>query len=202
VRLRDVRLGWPPQPPPQLLIGATGPKTLELSGALADGTVLTICTGPAGVHAARPHIDAGRTKAGVERSHDIVCYVLTAFGDDAEARIAAELAAFDSPAAPREVAAYGDSKSIGRRIAEFIESGVTTVVLEPPPTSPISFASSRPSARSSGRRPARCERSQRCIGTAFTTSAMQRPCSRPSWMAGRRGCRHTGGTSPPPRPRP
>lgn len=131
MRLRDVRLGWPPQPPPQLLIGATGPKTLELSGALADGTVLTICTRPAGVHAARPHIDAGRTKAGVERSHDIVCYVLTAFGDDAEARIAAELAAFDSPAAPREVAAYGDSTSIGRRIAEFIESGVTTVVLEP-----------------------------------------------------------------------
>jgi len=83
------------------------------------------------VRAARSHIDAGRSKAGVERLHDIVCYVLTAFGDDAEARIAAELASFDSPADPREVAAYGDAASINRRIAEFIDSGVTTIVLEP-----------------------------------------------------------------------
>ena len=41
VQLDGVKLDWPPDPAPELLVGATGPKTLRLSGELAGGTVLT-----------------------------------------------------------------------------------------------------------------------------------------------------------------
>ena len=41
VNLTDVTLAWPPEKVPQLLVGATGPKTLALSGELAQGTVLS-----------------------------------------------------------------------------------------------------------------------------------------------------------------
>ena len=37
VQLRDVRLGWAPESPPPLHVGAVRPKTLALAGELADG---------------------------------------------------------------------------------------------------------------------------------------------------------------------
>ncbi|GAB2446848.1 alkanesulfonate monooxygenase SsuD/methylene tetrahydromethanopterin reductase-like flavin-dependent oxidoreductase (luciferase family) [Conyzicola lurida] len=40
VRLRDVALETPPQAPPLVLAGVRGPKSLALSGRVADGTVL------------------------------------------------------------------------------------------------------------------------------------------------------------------
>ena len=40
VQLDHVQLVWPPASPPALHMGATGPKSLRLSGAIADGTIL------------------------------------------------------------------------------------------------------------------------------------------------------------------
>ncbi|TDE91627.1 LLM class flavin-dependent oxidoreductase [Occultella glacieicola] len=40
VHLDDVRLRYPPQPPPPLLIGAIKPRTLALAGELGDGVLL------------------------------------------------------------------------------------------------------------------------------------------------------------------
>jgi alkanesulfonate monooxygenase SsuD/methylene tetrahydromethanopterin reductase-like flavin-dependent oxidoreductase (luciferase family) len=40
VRLRDVTLDWPPAPPPPLLLGGRGPKTVGLAGEVADGVIL------------------------------------------------------------------------------------------------------------------------------------------------------------------
>jgi alkanesulfonate monooxygenase SsuD/methylene tetrahydromethanopterin reductase-like flavin-dependent oxidoreductase (luciferase family) len=41
VRLDQVQLVWPPATPTALHMGATGPKSLRLSGAIADGTILS-----------------------------------------------------------------------------------------------------------------------------------------------------------------
>ncbi|MGH2929364.1 MAG: LLM class flavin-dependent oxidoreductase, partial [Solirubrobacteraceae bacterium] len=46
VRLDDVALDWPPASAPELFAGATGPRSLRLSGELADGTILTGGTSP------------------------------------------------------------------------------------------------------------------------------------------------------------
>ncbi len=56
MNLTDVTLAWPPETVPQLLVGATGPKTLALSGELAPGTVLSGGTTPDGVRRAIAHI--------------------------------------------------------------------------------------------------------------------------------------------------
>jgi alkanesulfonate monooxygenase SsuD/methylene tetrahydromethanopterin reductase-like flavin-dependent oxidoreductase (luciferase family) len=70
VKLDGVSLDWPPNPAPELLIGATGPRTLALSGELADGTILTGGTSPDGVRAAKSHIDQGINKAAAAGAGD------------------------------------------------------------------------------------------------------------------------------------
>jgi alkanesulfonate monooxygenase SsuD/methylene tetrahydromethanopterin reductase-like flavin-dependent oxidoreductase (luciferase family) len=64
VKLDDVALVWPLAKVPEILAGATGPRTLRLSGGASDGTVLDFVTPPAGVRKARQQIDEGRAAAG------------------------------------------------------------------------------------------------------------------------------------------
>lgn len=53
VRLDRVALDWPPAVPPRLLIGARGPRTIELAGEVADGVLLDSVTDPDVVRRAR-----------------------------------------------------------------------------------------------------------------------------------------------------
>lgn len=46
VALNDVVLDPPPQIPPPVLTGVRGPKSLELTGRIADGLILADCAGP------------------------------------------------------------------------------------------------------------------------------------------------------------
>ncbi|WP_460606488.1 LLM class flavin-dependent oxidoreductase [Jatrophihabitans fulvus] len=64
VRLREVRLDYPPSPPPALLVGAVKPKTLQLATELGDGVILTGDTGLDGVRAAAGPLAAGREAGG------------------------------------------------------------------------------------------------------------------------------------------
>ncbi|MDI9897826.1 LLM class flavin-dependent oxidoreductase [Rhodococcus sp. IEGM 1381] len=57
VSLDGVKLNWPPMQPPPLLVGATGPKTLALSGRHSVGTILTSETTPEQLRSAIEHID-------------------------------------------------------------------------------------------------------------------------------------------------
>src|SRR6266545_4934663 len=53
VKLDAVALDWPPAHAMPVLAGATGPRSLRLSGEAADGTILTASTSPEGVRRAR-----------------------------------------------------------------------------------------------------------------------------------------------------
>ncbi|KQU61063.1 oxidoreductase [Rhodococcus sp. Leaf278] len=68
VSLDEVKLNWPPLQPPPLLVGATGPKTLALSGRCSVGTILTSETSPEQLRSAIEHIDGGP-------EHDVIVYV-------------------------------------------------------------------------------------------------------------------------------
>ena len=46
VRLTNVRLDWPPTPPPRLFSGGYGRRTFELIGRIADGAIVTGGTSP------------------------------------------------------------------------------------------------------------------------------------------------------------
>jgi alkanesulfonate monooxygenase SsuD/methylene tetrahydromethanopterin reductase-like flavin-dependent oxidoreductase (luciferase family) len=70
VRLDGVALNWPPALAPAVLAGATGPRSLQLSGEAADGTILTAATPPDGVRHARRLIDEGRRAGRGEQVQD------------------------------------------------------------------------------------------------------------------------------------
>ncbi|MFF7069367.1 LLM class flavin-dependent oxidoreductase [Streptomyces pseudovenezuelae] len=130
VTLDDVALDWPPAGPVEVLTGATGPRTLRLTGEAADGTVLTAGTPPEGVRRARRLIDEGRLKAGRTQPHRIVVYLLTATGPDATARLRAELTDEGLADVP-DLGAAGDADAVAKAVQRLADAGADTVVLQP-----------------------------------------------------------------------
>ncbi|WP_406455212.1 LLM class flavin-dependent oxidoreductase [Streptomyces sp. NBC_01622] len=130
VRLDDVGLDWPPAGPVEILAGAGGPRTLRLSGAAADGTVLTASTAPDGVRRARQLIDEGRESAGRTEVHKVVVYLLTATGPGAAARLRAELAEEGLESVP-DLGVAGDADAVAKAVQRLAEAGADTVVLQP-----------------------------------------------------------------------
>ncbi|KUM88723.1 MULTISPECIES: LLM class flavin-dependent oxidoreductase [Streptomyces] len=130
VTLDDVALDWPPAGPVEVLTGATGPRTLRLSGEAADGTVLTAGTPPEGVRRARRLIDEGRLKAGRTQPHRVVVYLLTATGPDATARLRAELTEEGLADVP-DLGAAGDADAVAKAVQRLADAGADTVVLQP-----------------------------------------------------------------------
>ncbi|MGF1662810.1 MAG: LLM class flavin-dependent oxidoreductase [Kineosporiaceae bacterium] len=81
VHLEDVALVFPPAVVPPVSLGVSGPRSLRLSGEVADGTVLAEGTSPAQLRAAREAIDAGRAAAGVTAAHRVTVFVASWCGD-------------------------------------------------------------------------------------------------------------------------
>lgn len=135
VRLDDVTLDWPPPTPPDILAGATGPRTMRLTGEAADGTILTGGTTPAGVAEARRAVDESRAAAGRTDRHRIVVYLSAATGPDGPARLAAELSRVGHGDTP-ELGAAGDAATVAAGVRRLAEAGADTVVLQPTPDEP------------------------------------------------------------------
>ncbi|MFG3186076.1 LLM class flavin-dependent oxidoreductase [Streptomyces nigra] len=132
VRLDDVALDWPPDGPVPVIAGVTGPRSLRLSGASADGTLLTASTPPDGVRRARQLVDEGRSAAGRTDAepHPIVVYLLAATGPDGPERVRAELAAEGVASVPG-LGVAGDAKAVAEAVRRYAEAGADTVVLQP-----------------------------------------------------------------------
>ncbi|WP_416486273.1 LLM class flavin-dependent oxidoreductase [Streptomyces sp. CL12] len=128
VTLDGVALDWPPPQPAPVLAGATGPRTLRLSGAKADGTLLTCATSPDGVREARRLIEEGRAAAGRAQPHRVVVYLLAATGAGAAERVRADLAA--EHAGPGAGVA-GDAAAVAEAVRRLADVGADTVVLQP-----------------------------------------------------------------------
>jgi alkanesulfonate monooxygenase SsuD/methylene tetrahydromethanopterin reductase-like flavin-dependent oxidoreductase (luciferase family) len=133
VRLDRVRLAWPPLPPPALHIGTEGPRSLRLSGELADGTILTGGTTPDGVRAARAHIEEGRWAAGRARDHRVTVYLRAATGPDAVERLGADARRWDlDPATQAQHAGVaGDAEAVAAAVRRWAAAGADAVVLQP-----------------------------------------------------------------------
>ncbi|MER6460335.1 LLM class flavin-dependent oxidoreductase [Streptomyces sp. NPDC001228] len=132
VRLDDVALDWPPAGPVPVFAGAEGPRTLRLSGAAADGTVLTSSTSPDGVRRARRIVEEGRAAAGRDAAepHEVVVYLLTATGPGAAARLRSELAA-EGLESVSGLGVAGDAGAVAEAVRRLAEAGADTVVLQP-----------------------------------------------------------------------
>jgi alkanesulfonate monooxygenase SsuD/methylene tetrahydromethanopterin reductase-like flavin-dependent oxidoreductase (luciferase family) len=110
VTLDAVGLTWPPPAVPPVLVGAIGPRTLTLAGAVADGVILTGETKLEQLPEAVRQVRAGRTSNDTEP--EVVVFV---------------------PVADRPAAA-----DVAAQVSRFAEAGATTVALlsvgdNPPP---------------------------------------------------------------------
>ena len=131
VRLDDVALDWPPAEAVPVLAGATGPRTLRLTGEAADGTVLTASTTAEGVRQARQLIDAGRESGGrTDAPHEVVVYLLAATGAGAETRLRAEFVAEGLANVP-DLGVAGDAGAVAKAVQRLAEAGADTVILQP-----------------------------------------------------------------------
>jgi alkanesulfonate monooxygenase SsuD/methylene tetrahydromethanopterin reductase-like flavin-dependent oxidoreductase (luciferase family) len=125
VNLDAVALDWPPSPPPKLMLGGTGPKSLALSGELGDGTILAGGIAPAGVHTAMKYIAPTSV-------HEIVVFMTAATGPGGAEQLRAhrERSGLDS------AGVNGNAADIAEVIREYAAAGATKVVLEQSPSDP------------------------------------------------------------------
>lgn len=119
VNLDRVELAWPPDSPPDVYLGAIGPKTLRLSGELAQGTILVGGTSPDGVRAARQDIGA--------TDHDVVMFLPAATGPGSKERLAEQQRRYGDVGP----GVAGDAAEIADGVRRWADAGATTVVLQP-----------------------------------------------------------------------
>ncbi len=130
VSLDRVALDWPPTVTPAVLAGAVGPRSLRLTGEVADGTILSSGTSPAGVAQARRYVDEGRAASGRIGAHPMTVYVLAATGPGAKQRLAAEQLSWGYDPT-EEVGVAGDAATVADAVNRWAQAGADTVVLQP-----------------------------------------------------------------------
>ena|SRR5437868_1133955 len=134
VHLDGVRLVHPPAEVPPIVTGVMSPKSLALSGRVAQGTIVPEGFGPAQISAALKQIDA-------TSAHEMIVFThLFAASDAALADQTRDERAADQGVPPEEVAmASGSPAEAAATVRRLHESGADTVVLRPMGSDPISL---------------------------------------------------------------
>jgi alkanesulfonate monooxygenase SsuD/methylene tetrahydromethanopterin reductase-like flavin-dependent oxidoreductase (luciferase family) len=142
VTIDGVALVHPPAQPPPLVTGVVRPRSLELSGRVADGTILAEGSGPAQIADALTHIARGRA-AGGRPAHELIVFAFLRVDDD-PARAAAttadvvagQAAWFGVP--PEDLfTVIGPAAVVADRVAALHAAGADTVVLRPVGDDPL-----------------------------------------------------------------
>jgi 5,10-methylenetetrahydromethanopterin reductase len=124
VHLDGAALGWPPARRLPVMIGGGGPVTQALAVELGDGLLLanTLTIDEVVTAASRQH-----------EGEPLILTVIAATGDDAAARVEADLLSWRpdaQPASMRYAAVGGDAAAIAAHLNELAELGVTSVAIE------------------------------------------------------------------------
>ena len=130
VTLDSVRLEFPPTNAPLVSLGVVGPKSLELSGEVADGTILGEAHGPSDISAAISRIEAGQAKVGNDGPHRLTVFAAYHVGDPSDI--------VRNPAAPVGWEAVSpDVDEVAAQLGSLWEAGADSVVLVPLASDPI-----------------------------------------------------------------
>jgi 5,10-methylenetetrahydromethanopterin reductase len=138
VHLAGVQLVHPPRTVPPLLAGVMKPKSLQLAGRVADGTILAEGSGPEQVTAALQQISA-------TSAHQIVVMTHLCISDDPQAVETAlapvrhEFGTLQGRAESEVYVAAGTGEAAAQRIKSLWEAGATSVVLRPVGRSPMAM---------------------------------------------------------------
>lgn len=131
VRIDDLRLVHPPARVPPVVLGVVRPRSLELAGRAADGTVIAEGHDPADLEAALEHI----RKGGAAQDHELIVFAYAAVADDREQAAEVLRPEIEGQAAwlnrgPDELfTVSGTPAQAAARIAELEAAGATSVVL-------------------------------------------------------------------------
>ncbi|MFI9584302.1 LLM class flavin-dependent oxidoreductase [Streptomyces sp. NPDC052236] len=131
VRLAGIQLVHPPVEPPPVIAGVVRPRSLELSGRVADGTLIAEGHGPHDVESARALIDKG----GASADHTVTVLAFCCVGDDADQVAQALQPCVEGQGAwlgrpPEQVfTASGTAEEVAERVRELEVAGAGTVVL-------------------------------------------------------------------------
>ncbi len=126
VRLRDVALDWPPSPPPPLMLGGTGPKSVTQAARIGDGNLLAAGLTDDQIADICALLAAHRTRS----EHPVLAPLIAATGPGAQDRVAAEIARW-APGAPADITVGGDAGEIAARVRAVARLGVTSVGIQP-----------------------------------------------------------------------
>jgi alkanesulfonate monooxygenase SsuD/methylene tetrahydromethanopterin reductase-like flavin-dependent oxidoreductase (luciferase family) len=127
ITLDDVALDWPPLTPPALLLGGSGPKSLQLAGELGDGTLLEAALTDDQVRAACVLITEANSAAA---GHAIVATQIAATGAGAQERVDAEVRRWRPSPGPG-IGVAGDAAAIAASVRRLASFGITSVAIQP-----------------------------------------------------------------------
>ncbi|NNU27385.1 LLM class flavin-dependent oxidoreductase [Isoptericola sediminis] len=129
VHLDAVRLEWPPTTPVSLWTGGVGPRTLALTGELADGLTLANALTPDDVRDAVATAREGASAVGRELP-DVHATLVVATGARARERLAAELPRWGADP-QRGIGAAGGADEIAAGVRALADAGATAVAIQP-----------------------------------------------------------------------
>ncbi|MEU7901521.1 LLM class flavin-dependent oxidoreductase [Actinoplanes sp. NPDC049118] len=139
VHLDGVGLVHPPSVVPPIVTGVVRPRSLELSGRVADGTILAEGNGPEQIAAALGHIRRG----GAGAAHELITFVYLHVNDDPAnaAEVTGELVAAQAQwlGIPQGelFTLIGPARDIPAGIQALTDAGAGTIVLRPLGPDPI-----------------------------------------------------------------
>jgi 5,10-methylenetetrahydromethanopterin reductase len=143
VTIDGVALVHPPAQVPPIVTGVVRPRSLELSGRVADGTIIAEGHGPAQLADIREHIDRGRAGGGVEGPHDLIVFAFLRVDDEPARAAEAVRETVEGQAAwlgvePEELfGLVGSAVTVAEQFAALSAAGAATVVLRPIGPDPI-----------------------------------------------------------------
>jgi 5,10-methylenetetrahydromethanopterin reductase len=126
----DVQLAYPVDEDLPISMGVAGPKMLELSGEIADGTLLSVLVGDRYVRWARERIAVGATRAGRDpAAHRVTAFAIYSVDEDrGRARAAVrETVAFYLAAGGAN--AITDAAGISDELTALLDAGGTDAVV-------------------------------------------------------------------------
>ncbi|WP_246507263.1 LLM class flavin-dependent oxidoreductase [Actinocrinis puniceicyclus] len=144
LHLEQMRLVHPPRQPPPVIAGVIGPRSLELSGRVADGTLIVEGNGPKDLPRIRALIDRGRAGSAAaagegagDSPHELIIFTHLCVGEDAaavRAAMAPVLAEYSRMLGVPEEEVFsvsGGPAQVAQRVRELWAAGVDSVVLRP-----------------------------------------------------------------------
>lgn len=143
VSIERVQLAHPPEGAVPVYVGAVKPKSLALSGRLADGTILAEGTTPALLRKNLQHIQTGLGARDGTGQHEIVVYAHLLVHQDASfiaqvtQPIIEKFAAMHDIAPTSELVVAGSPHLVADRIEALWEAGADSVVLRPLGANPL-----------------------------------------------------------------